>query len=1080
MTALVSKKGQRTRMRRGRPLLVSVVLLTLFAGVSAVAAATAPKTDEAELAEHLLAKASIRKGICAVLGSADGKLPLAIVRASDFLVDVREPRAERAEAAANVVDVQGLWVRRIVVENGPLTPLPWASGTVDLLIATELSSADFAELNPAEVMRVLRPAGKAILGCRRGVGDAVAARELKGRLGKLKVTVTEDAFGVWAEVTKGVPEGIDSWSHWEKGPDNNPVSNDQVIKPPYTLQWLGKPYYVAMPAVTTAAGGRTFVALGNITHHRREWPTLLTLTARSGYNGRVLWKRDLPDGYMVHRSAFVATDDVFYMIDGDHALMLDAETGGELGKIRIPGSKDEWKWMAMVGRRLFVLSGEPHKVETVRGRSTGGGWWWTGMSPGYKAERLPWVWGSALAAIDLDSKEVVWTHKEEKPIDARGMVMGGGSVFFYAPDSRFACLDAATGGLKWENTEANALELITEPGEGLQGHQGFRSNCISLYTPEAVIFEVTNRMNVIALSTRDGKLLWHRKKSTQRPNQIYVDGTVVGALGRWGNHLALDPVTGEQLDDLRFAKYGCVRLTANPNALFTRGEGVLRYDRQQKTVERLTAIRPGCNAGVITAHGMLYVGPWFCDCNLSLIGMAGLCSKEEPRASGETAPFEREPGAQRHVEPFEVTDGDWPTYRANNDRSASSPVSVPTSVAELWHYRPAFPVEPSPPTSAGGLVFIAGEDGKVSAVDAATGRERWNARTAGPVRLPPTISGGRAYVGSADGCVHVFEAATGRPVWRFRVSGSERKVMIYEALCSTWPVNSGVLVEDGLAYAAGGIADFSGTYVCALDAVTGIMKWRNSTSGSLQGGLRNGVSVQGDMTVASGELLLAGGNQVSPATFDLATGNLLGPTELPLKPHANRGQEVGVFRDEHVIFGGKLMYSTPDRVATSAYYSIRRGDTEYRLTSGRVAPAWNGRDFVFVHGRAGVTCCDADRIEELFGEGLPAPPAGKPSPSVYLIDTLPDDHRRWDLPAKVPAGTVALALAANAVIAVDEIPSPESPTRWVLSAYDLEDGSAVWQLDLPGPALRDGLLIDRDGRVVVALRDGGLVCYGER
>jgi len=1079
MSALVALNGPKPGIGRGRHILTSVVLLTLLAGVSPLVAGAPPQTDEAALAEHLLAKAGVRKGICAVLGSADGKLPLAIVGASDFLVDVREPRADRAGAAAGAVDVGDLWVKRITVERGLLDPLPWATDSIDLLMATELTSADLAELRPAEVTRVLRPRGKAILGCRVGIPGAVTAVELGDRLGS-RARITEDALGVWAEVTKPVPKGIDSWSHWEKGPDNNPVSNDRVIKPPYVLQWLAKPYYSAMPVVTTAAGGRTFVALGNITHHRREWPTLLTLTARNGYNGRVLWKRKLPEGYMVHRSAFVATDDVFYMIDGDHALMLDAETGDEVGEVHIPGSKDEWKWMAMVGRRLFVLSGKPYKMKTVRGRNTWGGWWWTGMSPGYKAERLPWIWGNTLVAIDLDTRAVVWTHREQKPIDARGMVMGDGSLFFYAPDSRVACLDAATGGLKWENTEADTLELIAEPGEGLQGHQGFRSDCISLYTPEAVIFEVTDRMNVTALATRDGKLLWHRKKSTQRPNQIYVDGTVIGALGPWGNHIALNPVTGEQVEDLRFAKYGCVRLTANPNALFTRGEGVLRYDRRKKTIERLTAIRPGCNSGVITANGMLYVGPWFCDCNLSLIGMAGLCPEEKPRAPGETEPSEREPGERRHVEPLEVTDGDWPTYRANNGRSASSPVDVPASIERLWYYKTEFPVEPSPPTSAGGLIFVAGEDGKVRAIDAATGRERWNARTAGPVRFPPTVWQGRAYVGSADGRIHVFEAATGRRLWRFRPSGVERKIMIYDALCSTWPVNSGVLVEDGVAYAAGGIADFSGTYVCALDAVTGRMKWRNDKSGNLQGTLRNGVSVQGDMTIASGKLLLAGGNQVSPATFDLGAGELLGSTELPVKPHANRGQEVGVFRDEYVIFGGKLMYSAPDRVTTPAYFTIRRGDTEYRLTSGRVAPAWNGRDFVFVHGREGLSCCDADRIKELFEEGLPAPPAGKPSPRTYLIDGLPEEHRRWNVPAQAFSGTVALVLAANAAVTVAEVPSVEAPTRYVLSAYDLKDGRIVWQVDLPGPALRDGLLIDRGGRVVVVLRDGGLLCYGGR
>jgi hypothetical protein len=32
------------------------------------------------------------------------------------------------------------------------------------------------------------------------------------------------------------------------------------------------------------------------------------------------------------------------------------------------------------------------------------------------------------------------------------------------------------------------------------------------------------------------------------------------------------------------------------------------------------AARPACLEGAIPANGLLYVGPWACDCNLSLIG----------------------------------------------------------------------------------------------------------------------------------------------------------------------------------------------------------------------------------------------------------------------------------------------------------------------------------------------------------------------------------------------------------------------------------------------------------------------------
>ena len=1053
---------------------VAVLVLSVV-----LSAAPTVADDGAKLAEQLLAKAGIRKGICAVVGSADGKLALAIVRASDFLVDVREPDADRATVAAAAVDVDGLWVRRIIVEQGPLSPLPWATNTVDLLLAAELTPADLAAISPEDVLRVLRPKGKAILGSRAAGAAGVTKAGLSERFAKLGATVTEDTSGVWAEVTKPVPAGVDSWSHWEKGPDNNPVSNDTVITPPYSLQWVAKPYYVAMPAVTTVAGGRTFTALGNITHHAREWPTLLTLTARDGYNGQVLWTRQLPDGYMVHRSAFIATEDVFYMIDGGRALKLDPETGSELGEVRAEGVDGEWKWMAMVGRRLYVLVGEPHKMETVRSRNMGTGWWWTGMSSDYKADILPWIWGKTIACIDLDGGKVVWRHDEKQSIDARGMVTGGGSVFFCAPDARVACLDADTGTLRWENPDPQVLALIKQPGEGLQGHPGFRSDCISLYTPEAVLFEETNQMNLVALSTKDGRLLWNRKKTTQRPNQIYLDGKVIGALGSWGNNIAIDPLTGKDVEDLRFAKYGCVRITANPNSIFTRGEGILRYDRQTKTVEKLTAIRPGCNDGVISANGLLYVGPWFCDCDLSLIGAAGLSSAKDTPAAPETEAYRRLADDLEHLAALEVTAQDWPVYRANNDHTASAPVQVAGSIRELWRYRPEHTFGPSPLTSAGGLIFFGGDDGKVRALGAEDGRVRWTARTAGPVRLPPTICEGRAYVGSGDGCVYVFEAATGRGLWRARTSPAERKLMVYGALCSTWPVNSGVLVDGGVAYAAGGVADFSLTHVLALDAVTGKVKWRNDDSGHLQGSLGNGVSVQGDLAVASGQLLLAGGNQVSPAVFDLGTGALLSSRELPEKPHANRGQEMAVFRGRYLIFGGQLLYSSPDVVATPAYYTIRSGETEYRLAPGRTAPVWSDKDFVFTNGQKGLTATDADTIEELFKAGLPKP-AGGSSGRESLAEALPKERLRWNVPLPPFSETLALVLSGNAVVAVDEISFLEKPTRFLLSAYNLKDGSALWQKELPGPALRDGLLVDRAGRVIVALASGELTCFGGR
>jgi hypothetical protein len=76
---------------------------------------------------------------------------------------------------------------------------------------------------------------------------------------------------------------------------------------------------------------------------------------------------------------------------------------------------------------------------------------------------------------------------------------------------------------------------------------------------------------------------------------------------------------------LGFMKRACTRLTACSDSFFVRGEGTLRYDRDAKKIMIDGAARPACNDGALPANGLLYIGPWQCDCNLSLIGRVAKC-----------------------------------------------------------------------------------------------------------------------------------------------------------------------------------------------------------------------------------------------------------------------------------------------------------------------------------------------------------------------------------------------------------------------------------------------------------------------
>ena len=52
----------------------------------------------------------------------------------------------------------------------------------------------------------------------------------------------------------------------------------------------------------------------------------------------------------------------------------------------------------------------------------------------------------------------------------------------------------------WTNDDPEVLGLIEAPGEGLVSTPGFRSACLAVATPEALILQGQTRMNVVAVS----------------------------------------------------------------------------------------------------------------------------------------------------------------------------------------------------------------------------------------------------------------------------------------------------------------------------------------------------------------------------------------------------------------------------------------------------------------------------------------------------------------------------------------------------------------------------------------------------
>jgi len=235
---------------------------------------------------------------------------------------------------------------------------------------------------------------------------------------------------------------------------------------------------------------------------------------------------------------------------------------------------------------------------------------------------------------------------------------------------------------------------------------------------------------------------------------------------------------------------------------------------------------------------------------------------------------------------------DWPTFMHDNHRSGVTFEQLELPLSESWVFKAAHRPQPAWPlpakqdfwhrhynlratvtydrafhvVGAGDMVFFASSaDDKVYALNAQTGQIRWTFFAEAPVRLAPSISGNRVYVGSDDGYVYCLSRDNGSLIWKYRAVDSERMIPGNERIISTWPVRTGILIDEGNLYSAAGLFPNQGTFLFELSAENGSVKWKQQVD----------VSPQGYM-LASKEQLYVPTGRTNPAIFARADGSLLG------------------------------------------------------------------------------------------------------------------------------------------------------------------------------------------------------------
>ena len=314
--------------------------------------------------------------------------------------------------------------------------------------------------------------------------------------------------------------------------------------------------------------------------------------------------------------------------------------------------------------------------------------------------------------------------------------------------------------------------------------------------------------------------------------------------------------------------------------------------------------------------------------------------------------------------------GDWPTFRGDKHRSGTTEESLQPPFQLRWAFdSQAHPIgawsagerdrviegkllglrdqydDAFHPAVVGNHVYFGSMvDHHLRCVDLKSGKTVWSFATGGPIRLAPTVDFGRVYCGSDDGRVYCLDAATGEPVWGLRAGPEEEWLLARGEMVSRWPVRTGVLVDDGVAYFGAGIFPHEDVYVYAVDAGTGGVVWKQDNVSTRDAG-RDDLSPQGYLLASETQLFVPSGRSL-PAAFDRETGELQHKRSFSWRTTAGGiiGGTRALLADEQLYTSGPHHFLAIDQQTGKEGFGwftgrrmVVRGDEAYVVTGDSVA-----------------------------------------------------------------------------------------------------------------------------------------------
>jgi outer membrane protein assembly factor BamB len=953
----------------------SVLLVTAWA---VRAAAESP----AGLALHETLAA--QNGLCLYLG-ADRSQPLLQLAAGSRLhvqgVVADRERAERlrqaCQADANAGRLSVLWRRT--------AHLPYLDDLVDLVVAEGWGTGDLKGLALAEVVRVLRPGGVAVVGNDAGADAAAWLAEAGGiRLAKAEALARP---GAWIRIVKQMDPRYGDWPDTAGRPEQTGVSPDTVAGPGREIRWINQPTWSSYTSFNDiVAGGRDF-------HHEKAWinPNLshMMLVARNAHNGCELWRVKIGEttaaDWRGSNRIVCADEQRVFCNEGGRLISRNASTGKqdmEYGpaQARVT-SMGRWLISATgvidkeTGKLILPLSCAPYRGPPAAG---------DGVVYVLHGDR---ALGDCVEARQLPDGKSLWkvpfpdfAALKEK---AETRLMCRGDNVYLSLGGRVVALERSSGKVRWSYLPDRSMDL-----------------CMMMALPEHVSLKYK-----------------------------------VGA-GKTGvlEQVLLDAKNGQEIRTSRASAWIGARCfpTCSTDRYLLANDGMF-VDHVTGVSTNTVGVRPTCNAGSVAAYGLIYNGPHYCSCLISLRGALAY-SPGSALPPGAVAPQLLTTGVAPAGAPARA--GDWPMVRHDGTRSDCYAGELPVQLKPCWSVKLGSTPIPQA-TAAGKVVFVADpEQHRVVALNLDSGSERWAFATEGRVSMAPTYYNGLCLFGDHAGQVYALEAATGKRVWQMQAAPEQKMMSSFNRFESAWPVLSGVLVlRDRACFVAGrgGTMDGGLTFYDVAPLTGNVLRRMNFNDAR-----------PADLLVSDGrEVILPVSREAQDAHLPMGY-NPDGNTNAPVLPRLRAG---GIWYQMAIL---------------SAIDSLEPGQSANRKRTLGVGN-FSGDLIAFDGTNRVVTSARNRRKIE------PTAEAGQGLVLGWGATRWTNKETRQQMQALLLAG--ARVYAAGIPDCYDR---QEPPMLWVLAA---DDGRVLQKLALAGAPSIDGLSA-AGGRLLVTTLDGQVQCFG--